>query len=165
MSGVISGLIGGVLAMLLTQYISRQVGKAGRPGELRFGGFMWGLAIACTMFALLPVGLTLAGHQGEFWAKAALFVGFGAGAVYCFAEAALVRGTYDAHEIRFHAPWTGTKHEKWSDLMSMEYVASCSWYTLTFASGKKVRLSEYLHGHVQVLEIVYTELAGEDAEV
>ena len=37
MRPIISGLIGGVISILLTAYVANRVGKA---GELRFGGFM-----------------------------------------------------------------------------------------------------------------------------
>lgn len=103
-----------------------------------FGPFMWGLGIACLVLALLPVISTIYfGHNREFWAKAALFVGFGLGAIYCFGEAALFRGKFDGNGIEFHTPWTGTKREKWQDLQSVELNDWCSWYTLTFKSGAR----------------------------
>lgn len=153
MRPVISGLIGGLIAVLLTAYIANRVGKGGEPGTLRYSGFMWGLASACLIFAFLPLVATVAGNDKDFWAKAALFVGFGFGAAYCFGEAALVRGSFDEEGIRFHTPWTGTKCERWANLRSVEFVGACSWYTLTFASGKRVRLSQYLHGHLAAIEM------------
>jgi hypothetical protein len=158
MRPIISGLIGGLISVLLTIYIAKRVGKGGRPGELRFGGFMWGMAIACLVFAFLPVAATLAGNDKDFWAKVALFLGFGLGAAYCFGEAALVRGSFSDEGIEFHTPWTGTKRENWRDLLSIDFVASCSWYTLTFASGKKIRLSQYLQGHQSAVEVASSKL-------
>lgn len=155
MSSVVSGLIGGLIAVALTAYIANRVGKSGTDGRLSFGPFMWGLGIACFVLALLPVISTIYfGHNREFWAKAALFAGFGLGAIYCFGEAALVRGKFDENGIEFHTPWTGTKREKWQDLQSVELNDWCSWYTLTFKSGSKVRLSRYLSGHLSVLEAI-----------
>ncbi len=154
MSSIISGLIGGVVAVALTAYIAKQVGKAGVPGQLRFGAFMWILAVACLALALLPVALTLFwNHDNEFWAKVALFVGFGLGAVYCFGEAAFVRGAFNEEGIVFSTPWTGLKTEKWKDLESVELNGWCSWYTLSFRSGNKIRLSRYLGGHLSALEM------------
>ena len=158
MRPIISGLIGGLISVLLTVYIAKRVGKGGKPGELRFGAFMWGLAVACLVFAFLPVAATLAGNDKEFWAKLALFAGFGFGSAYCFGEAAFVRGLFNDDGIEFHTPWTGTKRENWSDLTSVEFVASCSWYKLTFASGKKVRLSQYLQGHLSAVEMANAKL-------
>ena len=153
MRPIISGLIGGLIAVLLTGFIASRVGKGGEPGKLRYGAFMWGLAVACLLLAFLPIAMTLVGHDKDFWAKVGLFVGFGAGSVYCFAEAAVVRGSFDDEGIAFKTPWTGAKSEKWRDLTSLEFVASCSWYTLTFRSGKKIRLSQYLRGHASAVEM------------
>ena len=158
MRPIITGLIGGLISVLLTVYIAKRVAKAGKPGELRFGGFMWGLAVACLLFAFLPVAVTLAGNDKEFWAKVGLFVGFGFGAAYCFGEAAFVRGFFNDQSIEFHTPWTGIKRENWKDLVSVDFVASCSWYTLTFSSGKKIRLSQYLQGHMSAVDMANTKL-------
>lgn len=158
MRPIITGLIGGLVSVLLTVYIAKRVGRGGKPGELRFGGFMWALAAACLAFAFLPVAITLAGNDKEFWAKVALLVGFGLGTAYCFGEAAFVRGTFNDTGIDFHTPWTGSKRESWSDLVSVDFVASCSWYTLTFTSSQKIRLSQYLQGHISVVELANSKL-------
>jgi hypothetical protein len=155
MSAVVSGLIGGVVAVVLTSYIASRVGKSGVPGELRYGFFMWGLASACLLFALFPIAITLAGNDKELWAKVGLFVGFGVAAVYCFGEAAFVRGSFDEDGIAFSTPWTGRQNERWKDLKSLELNAACNWYTLTFNSGKKVRLSLYLRGHMSAVEMAH----------
>ena len=150
---IISGLLGGLVAVVLTTYIAKRVGKAGRPGELRHTGFMWALGCACLVLALLPVAATVAGSHKDTLAKAALFLGFSLGAIYCFGEAAWVRGSFNADGISFRTPWTGMKSERWSELRSIDFVPSCGWYTLSFASGKKVRLSQYLRGHMAALEM------------
>lgn len=160
LSPIITGLIGGLVSVLLTAYVARRVGKGGAPGELRFGIFMWVIAASSLAAALLPVAATLAGHDREFWAKVLLFVGFGIGAAYCFGEAACVRGRFDEQGIEFHTPWTGSKRERWSDLVSIDLVESCNWYTLTFASGTRIRLSLYLQGHRSAVELAYTRLPG-----
>lgn len=153
MSAIASGLLGGAIAVALTTYLAGKVGRAGPPGQLRFGAFMWGLGVACILFSLFPVAATvLAGHDKDFWAKVLLFVGFAVGGIYCLMEAALVRGTFDDEGIRFKTPWTGEKTGKWRDLASVEFNASCSWYTLTFRSGAKIRLSSYLRGHASALD-------------
>lgn len=153
MSAVVSGLLGGVIAAALTAYIAKRVGRSGPPGELRFGASLWILAAACLAFAILPIVMTLfLGHDKEFWAKVGLFVGFFLGAVYCFGEAAFVRGRYDNDGIEFYSPWTGHKSAKWDDLESVRLNDWCGWYTLTFRSGKKVRLSRFLIGHRSALD-------------
>lgn len=155
MSAIVSGIIGGVVATLVTAYIAKTAGRAAAPGHLKYGGFMWGLAIACFAFALLPVVSSwLYGHDKDFWAKVGLFIGFGFGAAYCFGEAGWVKGNFDHEFITFTTPWSGKKHERWQDLVSVELNGWCSWYVLTFKSGAKVRLSTYLSGHVAALDMV-----------
>lgn len=152
MSAVISGLIGGAISVALTYYVARRVGKATISGKLRFGLVMWILAVACLGFSLLPIVMTVLGNNNEFWAKAALFIGFGLGAFYCFGEAAFVRGNFDSERISFSTPWTGSKSESWDDLESVALNDWAGWYTLTFKSGTKIRLSRYLSGHMSALE-------------
>ncbi len=113
---------------------------------------MWLLAIACLAFAVLPGIALFSDPEKQFWPKLALLVGFGIGAIYCFGEVALVRGTYDQEGIEFYTPWTGKKKERWKDLESAELNDWCSWYTLTFKSGSRIRLSRYLGGHMSALE-------------
>ena len=153
MDSVVSGLVYGLLSTVVMAYVARCVGKDGRPGELGFGPFMWGLTLACLAFCLAPVIATdYFGDETEFWPKATLFLLFGAAAIGGFCEAAFVRGRFDRHGIQFHTPWTGTKRERWKDLVSIELDARCSWYVLTFRSGKVIRLSTYLTGHLAALE-------------
>ena len=152
MSAIFSGLIGGAIAVALTTYVARRVGKATVSGQLRFGLAMWILAAACLGFALAPVVIIMLGHDKEFWAKAGLSIGFGAGAFYCFGEAAFVRGNFDSEGISYSTPWTGSKSELWTDLESVELNNWGGWYTLTFKSGSKIRLSRYLSGHMSALE-------------
>ncbi|MBE5315172.1 MAG: hypothetical protein H4O13_07195 [Xanthomonadales bacterium] len=164
MSAIVSGIVGGVVSVIVGAYIAKRVGRSATPGQLRYGSFMWALGLACLAFALLPVGITvLSGHDKEFWAKAALFVGFGFGAVYCFGEAAFVRGAFDDQRLTFSTPWTGTKNEYWKGLLSIEFNGACSWYLLRFKSGKKVRFSTYLSGHVSALEVA-TQQSGVSSE-
>lgn len=154
LSAIISGVIGGLVSIAITSYVAKRVGNAAAPGELRFGLFMWLLGVACLAFALLPAAVTIwTGDNKEFWAKAGLFVGFGAAAIYCLGEAAFVRGSFDGLGLQFSTPWTGVKKESWKDLLSVKFNASCSWYALTFRSGGKVRLSTYLSGHRAALDM------------
>lgn len=99
-------------------------------------------------------------HDKDFWAGVGLLVGFGSGAIYCFGEAAFVRGSFDEEGITFSTPWTGLKQEKWKDLSSVESNDGCAWYTLTFRSGKKIRLSRYLDGHLSALEMAEAKHAS-----
>jgi hypothetical protein len=154
MSGIISGLLGALIAGFLTQYIAAKVGKGGEPGQLRFGAAMWVLGLGCSAFALFPIASTLFwGQDKDLWAKIGLFVCFGLGAVYSFGEAAFARGGFDEQGIWFSTPWTGLKRERWENLETIELNDWASWYTFTFSTGTKIRLSRYLIGHISAIEM------------
>lgn len=158
MSGAISGAVGGVLAVVILTYIARSAGKPVAAGQLRYGIWMWLLALACLAFAIVPVVLvTIKGDDKQFAATIALLVGFGIAAIWAFGEVLFVRGTFDETGIAFSTPWTGKKSEKWKDLVNFEFNAACSWYTLTFASGSRIRLSQYLNGHREALRALQDE--------
>lgn len=158
MSSVISGLIGGLISLLLTIYIVRRVGRSAPVGTLRFGPLLWILAFGCLAFALLPIGLYIfTDDRDQLLPRLLLLIGFGVGAIYCAGEAAFVRGTYNDEKIVFSSPWTGTKTERWSDLESIEFNGWLSWYTLSFKSGARIRLSSYLSGHLSVLDLLSHE--------
>ena len=152
MSGVVSGILGGLLAAGLTALIARNVRRSALPGTLRFGVSMWILGLLCAVLAVLPAISTYLGHDREVWAKLLLTVGCLAGAIYAFGEAAFVRGTYDEEGIYFQSPWTGKKSQRWIDLRSIELNEWAFWYTLQFKDGEKIRLSMYLSGHVGALD-------------
>jgi len=39
----------------------------------------------------------------------------------------------------------------------------CSWYTLKFKSGKTIRLSRYLSGHLSALELAAERLSSQES--
>ncbi len=158
-SGVISGLIGGVISTLIFVVIAQKARRKITDGELRYGLFMPVIAWLCAIFAVVAFSAYIYDKDvfkkaSEFWAITGLFLIFALGAFICFAEYYKVRGTFDYDRIKFHTPWTGSKHELWDDLISVEYVDSMSWYTLKFESGVIIRISEYLQGHAEVIEIL-----------
>ena len=153
MRSIISGLVGGLVAAMLTAFIAKRIGKASAPGTLKFGLVLWVIATCCLVFAVFVAMTFFANHDKDVWARVALSAGFGVGAIYCFAEAAFVRGRFDETGITFSTPWTGSKSEKWVDLVSIKLNDSANWYTLTFKSGNKIRLSRYLSGHLSALEM------------
>ena len=154
---MISGLIGGIAAVVLLTYLSARLRSQPASGTLRWG---WGLALlgsCCLAFLALPIGAIFYDNDvwtnsGAFLPVISLLVVFGFGAVGCFVEYFLVRGKYDDQGIEFHTPWTGTKIEKWRDLQTAEFSKRMSWYVLRFQSGSTIRLSNLLSGHVGVIE-------------
>ncbi len=123
---------------------------------------MWVLATVCLAMAVLPAAALVSQPDKELWAKVCLILAFGLSAIYCFGEAAFVRGTFDQDEIVFRTPWTGVKREKWRNLVSVERNDSWNWYALTFKSGKTIRLSRYLSGHLSALEMASARAVEED---
>lgn len=158
-TSVISGLIGGVVAVLLVSYISSRIRGKASEGQLKFG---WGLLVlGCCCLGFVALAIWALFYDLDAWERPTellsiigLFIGFGAGAVYCFIEYFKAYGSYDKNSIVFNSPWTGKKEEKWSDLVSVEYKSNASWYVLSFKSGKKIRLSRLLSGHGGVLDIL-----------
>ncbi len=154
-----SGLIGGIAAVIIGTIVTKLAKRKATNGELKHGMFIFILGLACFTFSLFAVWLFFNDNDvhekaSEFYSAIALFVGFGFAAFACFAEYFKVKGTFNEDGIEFHTPWTGTKKECWKDLESAKFNASMYWYTLKFKSGKKVRLSSYLLGHGEVLEIL-----------
>lgn len=158
-SSIISGLIGGVVAVILCTYISKNVRIAKVEGELQFGTFLVMFAWCC--IGIVVFALWAFFNDKDAWEKPSelysvigLFFGFGFSSIYCFGEYFKVRGKFDDHGIDFYTPWTGRKTEKWAELESVEFNSLANWYVLKFTSGKKIRLSGLLSGHGDVLEII-----------
>jgi hypothetical protein len=152
--GIASGLLGGLIASLLTAIVARRVERAGNPGELKYGSFLLWLGVGCVFLGLFPVIQTLVyGNEKEPIAKFLLIVfSFGA-AIYCFLEALCVKGRFDGEGIEIQSPWTGSKVGKWKDLRSVKANDFWGWYTLDFGGGNKIRLSRYLNNHRAALEL------------
>lgn len=156
---IIIGLVAGLAAALLCAYIEKNARKSNKKGRLEFGVSMLLLAFSCLFFVLLSSFIffkktVLDDAISQVLALVLLFVGFGISAIYCFGEYFKTRGTFDNTGIYFHTPWTGDKSEKWGDLQSIEHNSWGNWYVLTFKSGDKIRLSNLIHGHGEILKIL-----------
>lgn len=158
-SGIISGLIGGIVAVLIGKLVSQRAKQKITDGRLQHGVFILLLAIACAAIAMIATAALLfdkhvSEKSSELFSVIGLMAGFGIAALACFAEYFKVEGHFDNDGIEFRTPWTGYKKEHWDDLASARFNASMSWYTLTFRSGKSVRLSTFLAGHGEVLSLL-----------
>jgi hypothetical protein len=158
-SSVISGLIGGLVSVAIVTYISAKVRGSAEQGALRYGSWLMVLGWCCFAFVGLATWALFYDYdvwerRSELFSVIGLLVGFGAGAVYCFAEYFSTRGTYDDQGIDFRTPWTGRKTESWSDLREVTFNDQASWYVLTFHDGKKIRISKMLGGHGGVLSLL-----------
>lgn len=153
MSGIVSGVIGGVIATVAVAWVAKRVGKAAAPGQLHYGWFVWALGTVCLMASLMLVALMLLGDNDQLVAMSLLSACFFGGGLSCIVDAAFVRGNFDTEKISHSTPWTGLKKEAWNDLESVTYNSFAGWYTLRFTTGKKIRLSSFLGGHQSVLDL------------
>ena len=158
-SSIISGLIGGLAALIIGTVTTKAAQRKTTNGELKHGLLIFFLALACFAFSAFAVWAFFNDNDvheknSELIAVIGLFFWFGLAAIACFAEYYKVNGKFNSEEIEFHTPWTGTKIELWDDLVSAKFNASMYWYTLEFKSGKKIRLSSYLLGHGEVLALL-----------
>lgn len=152
-----SGVIGGIIAVILCTYVSSKARHKSTDGQLKFGWLIHGLAWSCLVIflALSYVFLFVDyNHERDFYPIIGLLSMFGFGAFYSFGEAFKVHGKFDKTSIQFQTPWTGSKDEKWSDLKSIKFNILASWCVLTFESGAKIRLSNLLNGHGLVIDHV-----------
>lgn len=164
-SSAISGLIGGVAAIIIGTYVSSRARDSGEEGELRFGVSIVILAWCCLALTVFAVVMFFIDNdvwekKSELYSVVGLFVGFGLGAFYCFGEYFKVKGNYDEEQIDFQTPWTGRKIEQWSNIESVKFNSSMNWYILKFKSGNKIRLSSFLVGHGHVLELLENKGIG-----
>lgn len=156
-SSIVSGLIGGAVSVALITYLSVKLRDQPSNGTLQWGWGLLLLGFCCLVFVGLAVGAFFYDNdvwtdRGEFIAVVAIIIGFGVGAICCFAEYFLVRGRYDDQGIEFYTPWTGAKVEKWKDLQSVTFSSQMSWYVLEFRSGEIIRLPTLLSGHGGVID-------------
>lgn len=156
-SSIVSGLIGGAISVAIVTYLSAKLRDQASDGSLRWGWGLFLLGLLCLVIVVFAVSAFFHDSdvwtdRGEFFAVIGLIVGFGFGAILCFADYFIVRGSYDDQGIEFRTPWTGTKVERWKDLESVRFSAQMGWYVLKFRSGKVIRLSTLLSGHGGVIE-------------
>lgn len=158
-SSIISGLLGGVAAIMIGLFITKSARKKVTNGELRHGFWLLIMAFACLSLAMFA-GWAFFYDNGvqekssEMVAVLGLFFGFGFTAVACFAEYFTVQGRFNSQKIAFYSLWTGAKEELWQNLVTATFNSWLYGYTLEFKSGAKIRLSAYLLGHGEVLQIL-----------
>ena len=153
MFGVDSGIIGGLIAVALCAYISNRNSHKSFNGNLRYGLFIFsfGWITLFATFGLIYIAV-FTDHGGQYIALSILVLMFGGISFFSLSEAFGVKGKFDDETLELKTPWTGVKKESWSNLESVKFNSSCSWYTFTFKNGTKIRLSYMLSGHGLVLE-------------
>ncbi|WP_133406753.1 hypothetical protein [Parashewanella tropica] len=158
-SAIISGLIGGVLIAILNVYTSKKLRKSKVKGELKFGAFIasssfLSMALTGVLIAAFFYNADVWDNPIEFLAITCLIIKFSVIAIYCFVEYFKVHGKFDEIGIHFTTPWTGRKMETWCQLESVKLNSHANWYTLKFKSGSVIRLSCFLTGHGDVIDLL-----------
>lgn len=156
-----SGIIGGLVAVILVGYLVRRAATSGVPGQLRHGVF---LKVFAWIMAAATVGLAyvmlFTNHRGQYGALTLLIVGFGLGAGYLLLEAYGTRGHFNAEEISFRTAWTGQKTQRFRDLVLVEYRPRLGRFDLKFQDGTTIHLSTLIFGHALALEEAYRYLTS-----
>jgi hypothetical protein len=113
-------------------------------------------------FVLIAIGALF--FDADAWKKPnelvsiiLIITSFGSAATYFFGEYFKVYGTFNSESIDFYTPWTGEKHERWEDLVSITFNSGATWYVLTFTSGKIIRISNFLVGYEKIMEILHSK--------
>lgn len=156
---IISGIIGGIIAAILVPYIIRRSRQSSIDGLLVFGDII--LAIGCVCLAFVVLSMLAFFYDADAWEKTSelfsiigIFVGFGACAYYLLSEYFVTSGEFDQDGITFRTPWSGSKKEKWDDLVTAKFNPTHGWYVLGFRNGVIIRLSPLLLGHRGVLKLL-----------
>ncbi|WP_269520791.1 hypothetical protein [Alteromonas sp. BMJM2] len=156
-SGLLGGIIGGIVSIVLCSVVSTRISHKSNNGQLKFGlivSILFWVCLFIVLICLYSLIFTDINYDRDLFPIIGLIVGFGLAAVYSFGEAYRVKGRFNSQTIEFHTPWTGSKNEKWTDLESAKFNVSANWYTLTFTSGAKIRLSALMQGHGLVIDHV-----------
>ena len=148
-----SGVIGGLIAIFLIAYVSRRAAFAAVPGQLCYGWFLKGLGwlmVAAT--AGLAYVMVFTDHRGQYVALSILILVFGAPSGPLLVEAYGTSGSFDSEGIVLRTAWTGSKHQRWVDLVTARFNPLFSWYSLAFKDGTTIRLSNILNGYGAALK-------------
>ena len=158
-SSIISGLIGGAVAIVFGLAVTKMAQSKETNGALYHSKLILYLFIASSAIAVFAFGSffyddDIYTKNSELYSVIGLVFGFGLSAIYSYGEYFKVNGTFNSQEIEFNTPWTGRKKETWDNLVSIKFNSALYWYVLDFRSGTRIRLSSYLIGLGQVLKIL-----------
>lgn len=152
-------LILSALSHFALTIISKKISHKSINGNLKYGWFIHGLACFFLVFTII-LGYVFIfkkynfNKPGETFAIIALLLFASISTIYSFVEAFKTYGKFDKISIQFHTLWTGTKNEKWKDLVSVEFSTYLQWYNLRFKSGAIIRISNFLNGNGLVINHV-----------
>lgn len=156
MSGVVSGLIGAVVAFALVTVAERKQ-KSARPNvdgwhTLRPGWLLNGVIVGCALLAglmgylLLSGGSTRPDADTQNIYAALLLAGFGGAAAYfgwtCYGRTVMWKG----NKLRLRTSLGREVMHRMSDVSSVTKSEMWGEYRLTFRDGSSLRFSAYFHG-------------------
>ena len=128
-------------------------------GKLKPRKLLAVFGVLCAGFALLLIYGYFTGRfeDGEgIWWLVGLEVFLWAGAVYLIGEGHLVKGFFDAENIEFYTPWSGTKKKSWNCLVKVSHHVYNAYYALHFDDGTLIRVSDTLVGIEELKEHITT---------
>ncbi len=148
-------ILGGILTLAIVGYFVSKAESTETHGKLYFGRFTLVLSLCCFSFSALMLWVWIfVNHGGQDIPIALLFFGFGIGFIYTFLEYFFTRGTYDECGISYKRPWLGQRNYSWDDLQYIDYNDMLNWYVFEFFSGRKIRVSMYMHGQKGLFETI-----------
>lgn len=141
-SSILFGLFGGATAVLLGPIITKSAAAKQTNGRLYYGSWLFFLGLVCLLFATYLGWKFLFGEEFINNTVDAIYglillCSFGLASYAPLAEYFKVKGQFDSDIIKFYTPWTGTKEERWENLVSVNFNALMYWFVLEFESGKK----------------------------
>ena len=153
-SGVIGGLAGGLAVLLLglaLQAMRRPpaVDPASGALVLRYHFLIRALSIPIALFPLALVVLLFAfppKDRAEVLAAVGVLVGFTLAGAFLLLETWLFRVVVTDREIIRHSPWRRPVTIPWEEVGAVSYSRINSWFVLSAADGRKVRVAQLLGG-------------------
>ena len=153
------GIIGGLLASLLTKEHNKKKSKKNANGQLKYTWPMLLLGMSCLALVVLISVLLMFTQSApeslkELYIVIGLYLVFGIGGIYSLIEYYSVRGSFTKDGIVLKTFWSVPKEEQYKDIVSNNFNSLASWQVLKFKSGATVRLSTHLLGYDDVIAIL-----------
>ena len=139
---------------LIQKSISHVQSKDTR-GKLYFGNVLLITAVVCISIVIgMLYVLFFIDHGGQELPILALILMFGIFGVLSLADYIWTKGYFNTDGMGFQSLWLGRREYKWSELTDISFNNSLYWYVLKFKDKKPARVSVYLHGHTDLLDLI-----------
>ena len=153
-SPIISGLIGGAIAMLMVMTAKKQGRTEGERQYLEFGLFFKVMALICVPFAGVILYAVSQSYQGQEVVSVIVACGFLAAAVFFPYQAFFIKFSYDQAFIYFSSPIAGDNQIPWQHLQKVGYSWLLQADYIVVADVGKIWCSNMLHGYADFMQKV-----------